>query len=144
LEDQFEGGRLEGWKVGAFERRNMGTFERWAGELRSVHDGEPPFVSNDNAGMWDSAGKVLRFRGQSYKFPPRIRNPQFGEFPCILVRKGVEGWKYGRMEGWNVRTVGMRGRLNVRTWKRLNVRPMRCAACMVVSLPSSAMMIWIP
>jgi hypothetical protein len=41
-----------------------------ASKLWSVHAGEPPFAGDGNAGMWDSPGKVLRFQGQSYKFPP--------------------------------------------------------------------------
>ena len=31
-------GRMEGWKLGAFERLKVGTLERWAGELLGTEE----------------------------------------------------------------------------------------------------------
>jgi hypothetical protein len=50
--------------------------------------GEPPFVGLVDADELDSLGKVVRLRGQSYKFPPEVRNPQFGEINYSFVRDG--------------------------------------------------------
>jgi hypothetical protein len=49
---------------------------------------DPPFGSVDVAENFDSLGKVVRLRGKSYKFPPQVRNPQFGEINYSFVRRG--------------------------------------------------------
>jgi hypothetical protein len=81
-----------------WERLNV--YERGVDELWSVHD-ESPFVGDDNAGTRDSPGKVLRFQGQSYKFPPRIINTEFDEFGLRFCKAGGAGsCAIGRALDW--------------------------------------------
>ena len=154
FEDQFEGGRLARSNVGTwerlnvetFERANVGTFERWAAEPWSVHGGEPPFVGGNKPVRVTRLVKSCASGANHTSFPPERATPNLAKFLAFLLGRG---WKNGRLE---CEIVGVRGRLNpslpsgqaVGTWKRLNVRPMRCAECIVVILPSLAIMIWLP
>lgn len=51
--DDLEGwkdGRAEDWRSEAFQRLNVSRLDCWAGELFSVHDGDPPFFGNGDDG----------------------------------------------------------------------------------------------
>jgi hypothetical protein len=90
--EEWKNGRMEGWKVGM----DRGRLTMMAGGRPGTEDGrkavqrscdEAPFVSVDVADELDSLGEVVRLRGQSYKFPPEVRNPQFGEINYSFVRR---------------------------------------------------------
>jgi hypothetical protein len=53
--------------------------------------GDPPFVGDDEAEALTVSEQMFGFRGSLYKFSPRMRNPQFGDFPCSFVREGDRG-----------------------------------------------------
>jgi hypothetical protein len=66
--------------------------------LFGVHDGDPPFVGDDVEALTVSE-QMFGLQGSLYKFPPQIRNPQFGDFPDSFERsERMEGWKIGRAE----------------------------------------------
>ena len=47
--------------------------------------GDPPFGGDDAEALTVSE-QMFGFQGQLYKFPPRIRKPQIGDFPDSFVR----------------------------------------------------------
>jgi hypothetical protein len=49
--------------------------------------GDPPFVRKDGAEALTVTEQMFGFQGQLYKFPPQVRNPQFGEINDNFVRK---------------------------------------------------------
>ena len=74
-------------------------------ELFSVHGDDPPFAGKDDAETLTVSEQMFGFRGSLYKFPPRIRNPQFGDFVCSFVSWSVRTLRFARgglLESGNV------------------------------------------
>ena len=62
--------------------------------------GDPPFVRDEAEALMVSE-QMFDFQEQLYKFPPQIRNPQFGDFTYSFERSGrMEGWKIGWARAW--------------------------------------------
>ena len=64
-------------------------------DFLSVHGCGPPFVGMDDAEVWMVSEQMFGFQGLLYKFPPRIRKPQFGLFTYSFESWD---WKSGRAE----------------------------------------------
>jgi hypothetical protein len=67
-------------------------------------DDDPPFGGDDAAGNFDSPGKVVCLRGQLCNFSSESLKTEFVDLSLQFCKVGVEEWKSGRLEGWNVRT----------------------------------------